>query len=277
VAGKWYQSVVPEDATPPPREVDTTVPHIARIYNYWLGGKDNYAADREAAEKVIAATPTVRPGVLANRAFLGRAVRHLATEAGIRQFLDIGTGIPSAGNTHEVAQEAAPESRVVYVDNDPIVLAHARALLTSTAGPTSYIDADARDTGRILREAARTLDFSRPIGVMLIAILHCVPDEDGPYDLVRTLIEAVPHGSYLALSHPASDQVPEHAARAEAALTRSLRQKVTFRTRGQVTRFFDGTEIIEPGVVALPEWRPDSGPGPGTAVTGMWGGVGIRV
>ncbi len=274
MAGKWYESVVPEDATPSPRNIDTTVPHIARIYNYWLGGKDNYAVDREAAEKVIAATPTVRPGVVANRAFLGRAVRHMAIEGGIRQFLDIGTGIPSASNTHEVAQSVAPESRVVYVDNDPIVLAHARALLTSTTGPTSYIDADARDTDTILAEAARTLDFSQPIGLMLIAILHCVPDEDDPYGLVRALVDAVPAGSYLAISHPASDQVPEHAAKAEAALTRSMRQKVTFRSHEQVSRFFGGTELIDPGVVALPEWRPDSGPGPDTPVTGMWGGVG---
>ena len=183
-------------------DFDTRVPHIARIYDYWLGGKDNYAADREAAELEMAATPTIAPGVQANRRFLGRAVRYMTT-AGIRQFVDVGTGIPTANNTHEVAQSVAPDSRVVYVDNDPIVLSHARALLTSTAGPTAYIDADARDTAKILAEAARTLDFSQPVGVMLIAILHCILDSDDPGGLVSSLLDAVPSGSFLA-SKPSS-------------------------------------------------------------------------
>ena len=166
-------------------DFDVNTPHIARIYDYWLGGKDNFEADRKAAELALAATPTIVPGVRANRRFLGRAVRYMAAEHGIRQFLDIGTGIPASGNTHEVAQQVAPEARVVYVDSDPIVFAHAEALLTSATGPTAYVDADAREWRRILAEAAQTLDFSQPVGVMLIAILHCIPDEDGPGELVR--------------------------------------------------------------------------------------------
>jgi S-adenosyl methyltransferase len=271
-----FRSVVPEDDLPPPREIDTSVPHIARIYNYWLGGKDNFAVDREAGENAMRATPAIRPGVRANRAFLGRAVRHLAADAGIRQFLDIGTGIPSADNTHEVAQAAAPDSRVVYVDNDPIVLTHARALLTSVTGTTAYLDADVRDPAAILAGAAATLDFGQPVAVMLVAIMHCIPDEDDPYGIVRTLMDAVPRGSYLVLSHPARDQDPEHAARAEAALTQSMRQKVTYRTHDQVARFFDGLELLEPGVVALPEWRPDEPVDRDGPLTGMWGGVGRK-
>jgi hypothetical protein len=181
--------------------LDTTVPHIARVYDYWLGGKDNFAADRELAEKFMAADPSVTAGVRSNRAFLGRAVHYLVTEAGIRQFLDIGTGIPAADNTHEVAQRVDPSARVVYVDNDPIVLIHARALLAShPAGATDYIDADLRDVGTILAAAARTLDFSQPVAVMLIGVLHCIPDEDYPGQLVATLMEAAAPGSYLALS-----------------------------------------------------------------------------
>jgi S-adenosyl methyltransferase len=255
-------------------DFDTSVPHIARIYDYWLGGKDNYAADREAAELAMAATPTVAPGVQANRRFLGRAVRYM-TEAGIRQFLDVGTGIPAANNTHEVAQSIAPQSRVVYVDNDPIVLAHARALLTSTTGPTDYIDADARDPARILAEAARTIDFSQPVGVMLMAILHCVPDEDDPGSIVTTLMGACPPGSFLALSHPARDQVAV-AIRAETSLTRSMGQKVTFRTREQVAGFAAGLDLAEPGVVPVQDWRPDSIQDINSPPTAMWGFVAAR-
>ena len=179
MAGQWYQGEPPSGELP---KLDTSVPHIARVYDYWLGGKDNFPADRELAEQFIATDPSVIAGVRSNRAFLGRAVHYLVAEAGIRQFLDIGTGIPTANNTHEVAQRAAPSARVVYVDNDPIVLAHARALLTGhPAGATDYIDADLRDTGTILDAAARTLDFSQPVAVMLVGVLHCIPDEDsGP-------------------------------------------------------------------------------------------------
>jgi trans-aconitate methyltransferase len=255
-------------------DFDTSVPHIARIYDYWLGGKDNFTADREAAERAMAATPTIVPGVRANRRFLGRAVRYMA-EAGIRQFLDIGTGIPTANNTHEVAQAVAPDARVVYVDNDPIVLSHARALLTSTTAPTAYIDADARDTAKILAEATELLDLSQPTAVMLIAVLHCVPDADGPYQLVADLMDAVPPGSFLAVTHPARDQV-DIATKAEESLTKSMGQKVTFRTREQVSRFFAGLVLLDPGVVAIQDWRADSALDLNSAPTAMWGGVGRK-
>ena len=252
-------------------DFDTSVPHIARIYDYWLGGKDNFAADREAAERAMAATPTIVPGVRANRRFLGRAVRYMA-EAGIRQFLDIGTGIPTASSTHEVAQSVTPEARVVYVDNDPIVLSHARALLTSTTAPTAYIDADARDTAKILTEAAELLDLGQPTAVLLIAVLHCIPDEDDPYQLVSDLMDAVPAGSFLAITHPARDQLTV-ATRAEESLTKSMGQKVTFRTREQVSRFFAGLELADPGVVPIQDWHADSILDFNSAPTAMWGGV----
>ena len=252
-------------------EFDITTPHIARIYDYWLGGKDNFEADREAAELALAATPTIVPGVRANRRFLGRAVRSMA-QAGVRQFLDIGTGIPTANNTHEVAESEVPGARVVYVDNDPIVLSHARALLKSAGAATAYIDADARDTRRILDEARSTLDFTQPVGVMLIALLHCIPDEDDPAGLVRDLMAAVPAGSYLAITHPARDQV-EIATRAEQSLTKSMGQKVTFRTKAEVTAYFDGLELAMPGVVPVQEWRPESALDINSAPTAMWGGV----
>jgi hypothetical protein len=252
-------------------DIDIRVPHIARIYDYWLGGKDNFAADREAAERAMAVTPTIVPGVRANRRFLGRSVRYLAQE-GVLQFLDIGTGIPTANNTHEVAQSVAPQARVVYVDNDPIVLNHARALLTSATAPTSYIDADARDTARILEEAAKVLDFGQPVAVMLIAILHCIPDSDDPYQLVADLMAAVPPGSYLAITHPARDQL-EVATRAEESLTESMGQKVTFRSHEEVSRFFAGLSLVEPGVVPVQDWRPDSIHDLNSAPTAMWGGV----
>ena len=193
----WYDSIVPADAAAP-RDIDVTVAHPARVYDYWLGGKDNFAADRQAAEQVLKAKPGIRLNVRANRGFLARAVRYLAGEAGISQFLDIGTGIPTVNNTHEVAQAVRPDARVVYVDNDPIVLTHARALLTSTQGATSFIEADLRDTGLILSAAAQTLDFSKPVAVMMIAVLHLIPDQDDPWRIVSEFVQAVPPGSYLA-------------------------------------------------------------------------------
>jgi SAM-dependent methyltransferase len=254
-----------------PALFDTSVPHIARVYNYWLGGKDHFAADRELAEKFIAADPKVIAGVRANRAFLGRAVHFLAAEAGIRQFLDIGTGIPTANNTHEVAQHAAPDSRVVYVDNDPIVLAHARALLTSDPpGATDYIDADLRNTGAILAQAARTLDFGRPVAVMLVGILQCIPDEDDPRGIVAALIDAVPPGSYLAISHPAADVYPQ-AQEGAALLNEGLSSPIVFRTRAAVARFFGGLELVEPGLVSISQWRPRAGAD--TTPLANWAGV----
>jgi hypothetical protein len=251
--------------------LDITKPHIARIYDYWLGGKDNFEADRKAAELALAATPTIVPGVRANRRFLGRAVRFMA-EQGVRQFLDIGTGIPTANNTHEVAQAVDPAARVVYVDNDPIVLTHARALLRSGTGATDYVDADARDTATILSAAAETLDFSQPVGLMLIALLHCVADEAEARRIVSTLVDAAPPGSYLAITHPARDQL-EVATKAEESLTRSMGIPVKFRTREDVTAFFDGLELQEPGVVPVQDWRTESDEDRHSLPTAMWGGV----
>jgi O-methyltransferase involved in polyketide biosynthesis len=241
---------------------DTGVAHPARVYDYWLGGKDNYAADRDAAEQVIAANPNVLPGVRANRAFLGRAVRFLVGEAGVRQFLDLGTGLPTADNTHEVAQAAAPECRIVYVDNDPIVLSHARALLNSTPeGATAYIDTDVRDTGKVLREAAATLDFSRPVAVMALMILQYVPDSDEPHRIVAEVMAALPSGSYLAVSDTTRDIDVERVTEGAARLNQRMGDtRQTLRTRAEFTRFFDGLELVEPGVVPLPQWRAIASP-----------------
>jgi S-adenosyl methyltransferase len=255
---------------------DTSVAHIARVYDYWLGGKDNYAADREAGDAALDAYPALVSSVRANRAFLARTVRYLAGEAGIRQFLDIGTGIPSANNTHEVAQAVARGCRVVYVDNDPVVLAHARALLTDSPNVvTSYIDADLRDAGMILDQAAKTLDFSSPVAIMLIAILHVIGDEDDPYGIVAKLMDAVPPGSYLALSHAASDIVPAQASEMVDRLNRLMHQKGILRDQAGVTRFFGGLDLVEPGVVRVQEWRPDSEIEARTP-SNMWGGVGRK-
>jgi len=253
-----FRSVISDENLPPARDIDTTVPHIARIYNYWLGGKDYFAVDREAAEKVIQATPAILPGVRANRAFLGRAVRYLAAEAGIRQFLDIGTGIPSASNTHEVAQAAAPGSRVVYVDNDPIVLAHARALLTSTPeGVTTYIEADARDTATVLREAARTLDFSQPVAVMILCVMQYIPDSYDPHGIVTRLMAQMPPGSYLAMSDTTRDIDTEWVTEgADRLNTRLGSTQFTARSRAEFGAFFDGLDLVEPGLVPVQEWRP---------------------
>jgi hypothetical protein len=236
---------------------DTSVAHQARIADYLLGGQDNFAADREAGEAMIAAYPTMVELMRANRAFLRRAVRFLAGEAGIRQFLDIGTGIPTAGNTHEVAQEMAPDCRVVYVDYDPVVLAHARALLTSTTeGVTDYVDSDLRDVTRVLTAAAGTLDFGKLIAVTVHMTLHAIPDEDDPHAIVDQFMNAVPAGSYLSISHPASDIEPEKAADVADRLNRLSYQQYTPRTRAQVLRFFDGLELVEPGLVQVQQWRP---------------------
>ncbi len=258
----------------PVRDLDTGRAHSARVYNYWLGGKDNYAADREAAERAIAANPGIVADVRANRAFLARAVRYLAGECGIGQFLDIGTGLPTAGNTHEMAQAAVPDARIVYVDNDPIVLAHARALLTSTReGMTTYLDADLRDTSAILARAGQTLDFTRPVALMLLIILHLIPDSDDPYGIVMKLVDALPSGSYLVLAHPASDI----RAAQMAEMTRRVNERMsgpgaTMRDRAAITRFFDGLDLLEPGVVQPQQWRPGPGSDGPSQVT-AWCGV----
>ena len=255
---------------------DTSVAHSARVHDYWLGGKDNYVADRAAGDAVIAAYPGIVKSVRANRAFLARVVRFLAGEAGIRQFLDIGTGIPAANNTHEVAQSVAPDCRVVYVDYDPVVLAHARALLTSTdQGATDYIDADLRDPEKILQRAAQTLDFSRPVAVMLIAIMHLIVDQDDPYGIVARLIAAVPAGSYLALSQVASDIEAEQMAEAAKRYNRLAHETQRHRTHAEVTGFFDGLELLDPGLVPVQMWRPESEIEAKTR-SAMWGGVGAK-
>ncbi len=276
MARRWLSSDRLDDAGPVAARVDTTVAHIARVYDYWLGGKDNFAVDRIAAERVIAAYPDIVRSARGNRVFLGRAVRYLVREAGVRQFLDIGTGLPAANNTHEVAQGAVPECRVVYVDNDPVVLSHAKALLASgPEGATAYVDADLRDPETILAAAAEVLDFSRPVAVMLVAIMQHISDQDDPHAIVARLAAAVPSGSYLALSHPARDI--QAAAMAEIAdrMNELVAEKVTFRTRAEVLRFFDGLELVEPGVVPVPQWRPASDL-EAASPTVMWCGVGRK-
>jgi SAM-dependent methyltransferase len=258
VSSGWLSAPLPDQGGQL-SEIDTSVPHIARVYDYWLGGKDNFASDRAAAEAAMREDPNVVEGVRGNRAFLARAVRYLAGQAGVRQFLDIGTGIPAADNTHEVAQDVAPACRVVYVDNDPIVLSHARALLTSEpGGATAYLDQDLRNVAQIIRAAAGTLDFTEPVAVMLVGILHCIPDEDDPAGVIRQLMDAVPPGSYLAISHPATDINSPGVGRLASRLNELMPVKLRFRARAEVARFFDGLELVEPGLVRAPEWRPDS-------------------
>jgi O-methyltransferase involved in polyketide biosynthesis len=238
-------------------EFDISVAHPARVRDYLLGGKDNYAADRAAADHVIEAAPFLVNLVRADRAFLASAVRYLAASLGIRQFLDIGTGLPAANNTHEVAQKAAPESRVVYVDFDPVVLAHARALLIGTPeGATAYVEADARDTGKILAAAEDTLDFSRPVAVLLLGILPFIPDEDDPWAITARLMDAVPPGSYLAVSHGAGDIRAEDVAEARSRYNKRTAVPLQLRTRAEFTRFLDGLELAGPGIVPVSHWQP---------------------
>jgi O-methyltransferase involved in polyketide biosynthesis len=236
---------------------DTSVAHPARVYDVWLGGKDNFAPDREAARRVMEHNRAIVPGVRANRAFLARVVRHLVADEGVDQFLDLGTGLPSASNVHEVAQAADPQARIVYVDNDPIVLAHAQALLTGTPGTVSYVDADIRDAGAVLREAGRTLDLSRPVAVLLLMTLQFLPDEVA-HELVRRLMASVPAGSFLAVSHPASD-VSEQANQGTRTYNELVSTGMTRRSRQELLRFYDGLELAEPGLVPIPFWRPDPG------------------
>jgi O-methyltransferase involved in polyketide biosynthesis len=246
----------PSTADVVPPKVDPTVPHTARIWNYWLGGKDHFAADRAVGDQVRALLPGIVTSARADRAFLNRAVRYLVTDAGIRQFLDVGTGLPTANNTHEVAQALAPEARVVYTDNDPMVLAHARALLTSTPeGSTEYIDADARDTDTILRAAARTLDLTRPVGVMLLGILNFIGDDAEARGIIGRLMAAVPSGSYLAIAYPTKEFDPEASEEAARRWNETAKPPITLRSRQQMLDFFAGLELVEPGVVSCTRWR----------------------
>jgi len=238
--------------------IDTTVPHSARIWNYWLGGKDNFLVDRQAGEQTIAVLPEIVDIARASRQFLMRVVQYLAGEAGIRQFLDVGTGLPTVNNTHEVAQQVAPESRVVYVDNDPLVLAHARALLTSSPeGATDYVEADARDVDAIVERASATLDLSKPVAVTMLGILPFIGDDGEARAIVTRLLAALPAGSYLAITHSTSEVSGERVIEAVRQWNEVAPTPYTLRTPEQIAAFFAGLELIEPGIVSCPEWRPE--------------------
>jgi hypothetical protein len=242
---------------------DPSVPHPARVYNVWLGGKDHFEPDREVAGRVMRQRPQVVDAAVANRQFLGRAVRHLARCYGVRQFIDIGTGLPAPDNTHEVAQQVDAWSRVVYVDNDPLVMSHARALLASTEeGCCDYLHADLRDTARILKEARRTLDFSRPVAVLLLAVLHFIPDKDDPAGIVAALAGPLTAGSSVVISHLTADSAPEAVGGGVAAYNALVPTPVIARTHAQVAELFGGLPLVPPGVVPVSEWRPDRAPGP---------------
>ena len=256
MAGQWLQRSAsgPDKAA----QIDVRRAHSARVYDYLLGGKDNFAADREAAEEAIAASPGIVADARANRAFLARVVRFLARDRGVRQFLDIGTGLPSSPNTHEVAQSAGPGARVVYVDNDPIVVAHARAMMVSGPdGICDHVDADLRDPAVVLKAAGRTLDLGRPVALLVLLTLHLIPDADGPEEVVRSLLAGLAEGSYLVVSHPASDIRPDEVADVSRRMNQRLTgPKATVRDRDQVARFFQGLELLEPGLTEPQQWRP---------------------
>ncbi|WP_424858155.1 SAM-dependent methyltransferase [Streptomyces sp. SAI-170] len=252
----------------------TTQPHTARIWNYWLGGKDNYEVDRAAGDQIRQLHPGIGEYARADRLFLGRAVRHLVGEVGIRQFLDIGTGLPTADNTHEVAQRHAPDARIVYVDNDPLVLAHARALLTSTEeGRTDYLDEDLRNVDAILEHAAKTLDFSRPVALILLGVVIFIGDDEDPYALVRRLMDALPAGSHLVLSHTVTHPEMPDVDEAVKFWNEHGTPKLTQRTPEAVARFFDGLDLLEPGVVSCSRWRPEHTNGAEPEEVAMFGGV----
>lgn len=255
--------------------IDNGMPHSARIYDYWLGGKDNFAADRAVAEALMTAIPTVRSMAAENRHFVHRAARYLAGKAGVRQFLDIGTGIPTRPNLHEVAQQVAPETRVVYVDNDPIVLAHARALMISSEqGRSEYIHADMRQPEMILnhRTLREVLDLDQPVALTMIAILMLLKDADDPWRKVRVLMDALPSGSYVAITHPTGDFNPEAVKTAVASAVDSGMTLVP-RSRDEVARFFEGWELVEPGIVPVMAWQPDDGEPADPHAAYYWAGV----
>ncbi|GGW39392.1 MULTISPECIES: SAM-dependent methyltransferase [Streptomyces] len=254
--------------------INTSQPHTARIWNYWLGGKDNYEVDRAAGDQIRQLHPGIGEYARADRLFLGRAVRHLVHDVGIRQFLDIGTGLPTADNTHEVAQAAAPEARIVYVDNDPLVLAHARALLTSSPeGRTDYLDEDLRNVDAILEHAAKTLDFSKPVALILLGVVIFVGDDEDPYALVRRLVDRLPAGSHLVLSHTITSPSMPDVDEAVKFWNEHGTPKLTQRTPEDVARFFDGLELLEPGVLSCSRWRPEGGDASEPEEVAMFGGV----
>jgi len=263
------------DSSSAPRQnqpkIDTTVPHSARVWNYWLGGKDHYPVDREAGDYVIAMFPDITRIARAARAFLMRSIHYLVGEAGIRQFLDVGTGLPTSNNTHQLAQAIAPDSRIVYVDNDPLVLVHARALLTSTPeGACDYIDADLREPDKILAGAARTLDFTKPVALMMLGILGQIPDSDDPQSIIKRLLDAMPSGSYLAIGD--SVNTDETYNEVIDRYNENMAYPYHLRSPAQITGFFDGLELVEPGIVAVTRWRPEATPFPDPGeVPGMCG------
>ncbi|MEV7994027.1 SAM-dependent methyltransferase [Streptomyces sp. NPDC086077] len=258
--------------------IDTSKPHPARMYDWYLGGKDNYPVDEEMGRQMLALDPRVPVMARVNRAFMHRATRWLATN-GVRQFLDIGTGIPTEPNLHQVAQSVAPDARVVYCDNDPIVLAHAAALLRGTPeGVTEYLQADVRDPATIIEGAAKVLDLSRPVALSLVALLHFVPDADGAHELVSELLAVLPSGSYLMMTHATADFTPEESAAATEQL-RAAGVTLALRSRDEFADFFGGLELVEPGVVVVPEWRPELGepvPGQDDGVIPGYGAVGRK-
>jgi O-methyltransferase involved in polyketide biosynthesis len=251
------------------------VPHTARIWNYWLGGKDHFAADRQVGERVLEIFPVVAELARADRWFLGRVVRFLTTEAGIRQFLDIGTGLPTQDNTHQVAQHIAPETRIVYVDNDPLVLVHARALLSSTPqGATDYIEADLREPDTILRAAARTLDFTQPVAIMLLGIMHFIQDDTELQAIIDRLVQAVPSGSYVAVANTTTAVNGELTAEAVRVWNLDAQPKLKLRTPERIAEFFAGLEVIEPGWVSCSRWHPRLSPGdPVPDEVDQWAGL----
>jgi hypothetical protein len=264
---------VSQDA--PPSQIDATVPHSARIWNYWLGGKDNYAVDREVGERVATMFPNIVDEARASRAFLRRAVRFLAGEAGIRQFLDVGTGLPTADNTHQIAQQLAPESRIVYVDNDPLVLAHARALLTSSKeGTAEYVDADVHDPGKILAEAAKTLDFTKPVAVIMNGIMGHITDDDLAHSIVAQIVDGLGTGSYLTLSD--GSDTSEEGVESMRFYNQSGAIPYHLRSPEQIRSFFDGLELVEPGLVPRNQWRPDITPAKSMTPVAGQGAVGRK-
>jgi hypothetical protein len=258
-----------------PTEIDTAVPQSARIWNYWLGGKDNYAVDRAAGDEVLARIPDIADGARAERAFLMRVVRFLVQEAGIRQFLDVGTGLPTENNTHEVAQAADPTCRIVYVDNDPLVMAHARALLVgSPEGATDYIEADLRDPDTILAVAERTLDLGLPVGLMLLGVVNHIMDDGEAYGSVARLVAGLPAGSHLVLTHSTAEIHGEPMLEVMRETTARGGTPIRARTRAEIERFFDGMELLEPGVVSCSRWRPAVSGAGRPAEVYLFGGVG---
>ncbi|HEY3882116.1 MAG TPA: SAM-dependent methyltransferase [Trebonia sp.] len=265
------QGAPQERGVPTGPALDPTVPSPARVWNFWVGGKDHFEADRALADQFGQVVPQMPLIARLTRQFIADTVSTLAAD-GVRQFLDIGTGLPTADNTHEVAQRAAPDSRIVYVDNDPVVLAHARALLTSSPeGKTAYLDADLRDPAAILAKAAQTLDFSQPVAVLLIAVLHFIPDSDDPHRIVKTLTNALPPGSYLAILHAASDVGSEDMPEAERRYNEQASARFSARDRDTVSRFFDGLELTGPGLVNLRRWSPGTAGGANADVAAYCG------